>query len=156
LGERFWTKLLAGRPVELLGDPDQPHTYSYGPDVADALVTLGLTDPALSSGADVYGRVWHPAAHPAESTQAWLARFARAVGVYSPCTRRSPLLLRIAGLFLPEAGELPEMIYQWRTPYILDDSQFRARFAATPTPLARAVEATVAWARAQYDARAAA
>jgi hypothetical protein len=69
----------------------------------------------------------------------------------------SPLLLRIAGLFLPEAGELPEMIYQWRTPYILDDSQFRARFGAIPTPLARAVEATVAWARTRYGtARAAA
>jgi nucleoside-diphosphate-sugar epimerase len=152
LGERFWTKLLAGRPVELLGDPDQPHTYSYGPDVADALVTLGLADPALSSGADVYGRVWHPPAHPAESTQAWLARFARAVGVEPRFTRLSPFLIRIAGLFLPEAGELPEMIYQWRTPYILDDSQFRARFGATPTPLAQAVEATVAWARARYGA----
>ena len=38
---RFWKKLFAGRPVEVMGDPDQPHTYSYGPDVADALVTLG-------------------------------------------------------------------------------------------------------------------
>jgi nucleoside-diphosphate-sugar epimerase len=156
LGDRFWTKLLAGRPVELLGDPDQPHTYSYGPDVADALVTLGVADPALSSGADVYGRVWHLPAHPAESTQAWLARFARAVDVEPRFTRLSPLLLRIAGLFLPEAGELPEMIYQWRAPFILDDAQFRARFGATPTPLARAVEATVAWARAQYGVRAAA
>jgi nucleoside-diphosphate-sugar epimerase len=155
-GDRFWPKLLAGRPVELLGDPDQPHTYSYGPDVADALVTLGLADPALSSGADVYGRVWHLPAHPAESTQAWLARFARAVGVEPRFTRLSPLLLRIAGLFLPEAGELPEMIYQWRAPFILDDAQFRARFGATPTPLASAVEATVAWVRAQYGVRAAA
>jgi nucleoside-diphosphate-sugar epimerase len=152
LGDRFWTRLLAGRPVELLGDPDQPHTYSYGPDVADALVTLGVADPALSSGADVYGRVWHLPAHPAESTQTWLARFARAVGVEPRFTRLSPLLLRIAGLFLPEAGELPEMIYQWRAPFVLDDAQFRARFGATPTPLARAVEATVAWARARYGA----
>lgn len=151
-GDRFWTKLLAGRPVELLGDPDQPHTYSYGPDVADALVALGLADPALSSGADVYGRVWHLPAHPAESTRAHLARFARAVGAPPRFTRLSPLLLRIAGLFLPEAGELPEMIYQWRTPYILDDAQFRARFGAAPTPLARAIEATVAWARTRHGA----
>ncbi|MGH2897495.1 MAG: NAD-dependent epimerase/dehydratase family protein, partial [Solirubrobacteraceae bacterium] len=69
LGDRFWTKLLAGRAVELLGDPDQPHTYSYGPDVADALVTLGQIDPTLSAGADVYGRAWHLPALPAESTQ---------------------------------------------------------------------------------------
>jgi nucleoside-diphosphate-sugar epimerase len=151
-GERFWARLCAGRPVELLGDPDQPHSYSYGPDVADALVSVGRTDPALSSGADVYGRVWHLPVHPAESTQAWLARFAGAAGVEPRFTRLSPLLLRIAGLFLPEAGELPEMIYQWRAPFILDDARFRARFAATPTPLPGAVEATVAWARARHAA----
>ena len=156
LGDRFWTKLYAGRPVELLGDPDQPHTYSYGPDVADALVTLGLADPTLSATADVYGRVWHLPAHPAESTLTWIQRFARAVGTEPRFTRLSPLLLRVAGLFIREAGELPEMIYQWRAPFILDDSQFRSRFAATPTPLARAVAATVAWARARYAPSAAA
>jgi nucleoside-diphosphate-sugar epimerase len=152
LGDRFWTKLFAGRPVELLGDPDQPHTYSYGPDVADALVTLGQVDPTLSAGADIYGRVWHLPALPAESTQTWLTRFAYAVGVEPRFTRLSPLLLRLAGLFLPEAGELPEMIYQWRTPYILDDSQFRARFGAAPTPLATAANATLEWARSHYAA----
>lgn len=150
LGDRFWTKLLAGRPVELLGDPDQPHTYSFGPDVAEALITLGLNDPTLSIGADVYGRVWHLPALPAESTQTWLTRFAYAVGVEPRFTRLSLLLLRVAGLFLPEAAELPEMIYQWRTPFILDDSQFRARFGATPTPLATAANATLDWARSHY------
>ena len=150
LGDRFWSKLYAGRPVELLGDPDQPHTYSYGPDVADALVTLGLANPTLSSGADVYGRVWHLPANPAESTLTWIHRFGHAVGIEPRFTRLSPLVLRIAGLFIPEAGELPEMIYQWRTPFILDDAQFRSRFAATPTALSRAVSATVAWARKRY------
>ena len=81
-------------------------------------------------------------------------RFAHAVGVEPRFTRRSPLLLRIAGLFNPEAGQVPEMIYQWRGPFILDDSQFRSRFAVFPTPLATAVGATLAWARAQYDRRA--
>jgi nucleoside-diphosphate-sugar epimerase len=183
LGERFWTKLLAGKPVELVGDPDQPHTYSYGPDCADALVTLGLVDPALSTGVDerseatggggpdgsaggaggsaprgidVYGRVWHLPALPAESTWTWLERFAHEVGVEPRFTRLAPFVLRIAGLFLPEAGELPEMIYQWRAPFILDDSQFRRRFAAVPTPLPQAVAATVAWARQRYARRAAA
>lgn len=150
LGERFWTKLFAGRPVEVLGDADQPHTYSYGPDVADALVTLGLSDPLLSTGADVYGRVWHLPALPAESTRTWVRRFAHAIGVEPRCTRLSPLLLRVAGLFVPEAAELPEMIYQWRTPFLLDDSQFRARFAAAPTSLVAAVNATLAWARPAY------
>ena len=156
LGDRFWTKLFAGRAVELLGDPDQPHTYSYGPDVADGLVTLGLADPTMSDGADVYGRVWHLPAHPAESTRTWVTRFGRALGIEPRFTRLSPLVLRIAGLFIREAGEVPEMIYQWRTPYILDDSQFRRRFGAAPTPLPQAVAATLAWARQRYGGSAAA
>jgi nucleoside-diphosphate-sugar epimerase len=153
-GDRFWARLLAGRPVEILGDPDQPHTYSYAPDVADGLVTLGLTSPTLSTGADVYGRVWHLPAHPAEPTLTWLSRFAHVVGVERRFTRLSPLVLRIAGLFIPEAGELPEMIYQWRAPFVLDDSQFRARFGAAPTALAPAVTATVHWARTRHGDRA--
>jgi nucleoside-diphosphate-sugar epimerase len=154
LGERFWIKLLAGKPVELLGDPDQPHTYSYGPDVADGLVTLGVADPATADGDGVYGRVWHLPALPAEPTRAWLERFADRVGVAPRFTRLSPLALRLAGLFVPEARELPEMIYQWRGPFRLDDRQFRARFTAAPTPLADAVDATLRWARARYAPRA--
>jgi nucleoside-diphosphate-sugar epimerase len=150
LGDRFWSKLFAGKPVEVMGDPEQPHTYSYGPDVADALVTLGLTDPSRSDGADVYGRVWHPPALPADSTRTWIERFASAIGAEPRFTRLSPLLLRLASLFIPEAGELPEMMYQWRSPFRLDDSRYRARFGATPTPLTEAVAATVAWARARY------
>jgi len=38
--------------TQLVGDPDQPHSYSYTPDVAEALVTLGARAEAL-------GRVWH-------------------------------------------------------------------------------------------------
>jgi len=151
-GDRLWAKLHARKSVEIVGDPDQPHTYSYGPDVADALVTLGLADPMRSADADVYGRVWHLPALPAESTLTWLTRFANAIGVEPRFMRLSPFLLRIAGLFIPEAGELPEMIYQWRAPFILDDTLFRRRFAATPTPLAQAVAATVAWARAANGA----
>jgi nucleoside-diphosphate-sugar epimerase len=150
LGERFWTKLLAGKPVELYGDPDQPHSYSYAPDVADGLVTLGLRDPALADGADVYGRVWHLPALPAEPTRVWVERFAAAAGVPPRFTTMSSLMLRIAGLFIPEAGELPEMIYQWRSPFRLDDARFRARFAAAPTDAPTVATATVAWARARF------
>jgi hypothetical protein len=38
-----------------------------------------------------------------------------------------------------EAGALAEMIYQWETPYRLDDSAFRAAFGVAATPMDRAV-----------------
>ncbi|MCE9574586.1 MAG: NAD-dependent epimerase/dehydratase family protein [Deltaproteobacteria bacterium] len=145
LGERFWKKLVAGKPIEVLGDVDQPHSYSYGQDVADGLVTLGLSENRTD-----YGRVWHLPTLPAESTRVWAARFATAFGTTPRFRRLTPWMLRMFGLFIPEAKELPEMAYQWEGPFLLDDSAFRARFAAAPTPLADAVAATIAWARATY------
>lgn len=143
LGERFWRRLLAGKPVEVLGDVDQPHTYSYGPDVADGLVTLALGEAR---------GLWHLPALPAEPTRAWIERFAAAVGVAPRTTELTPLKLRLAGLFLPEARELPEMLYQWRGPFALDDARFRAAWDAAPTPVDEVLRATLAWARASYGA----
>jgi nucleoside-diphosphate-sugar epimerase len=144
-GERFWPRLFANKTVEVMGDPDQPHTYSYAPDVADGLLTLGEAND------DAFGRVWHLPALPAESTRTWVERFARAANRSVKMSPLSPTLLRIAGLFMREAGELPEMMYQWRTPFVLDDSDFRATFKASPTQLDRAVRDTVKWAAQRYD-----
>lgn len=144
-GDRFWPRLLAGKPVEILGDADQPHSYSYAPDVARALATLGTTERD-----DVLDRVWMPPTLPAISTRAWIERLARAAGVTPRLRRLSPLALRIAGLFVPEARELPEMIYQWRAPFVVDDARFRATFGAEPTPIERVVAESLAWARGRY------
>ena len=52
LGERFWPALLAGKPVDWVGDPDARHSFAYLPDLAAAYVTLAQTPSAL-------GRAWH-------------------------------------------------------------------------------------------------
>jgi nucleoside-diphosphate-sugar epimerase len=143
-GDRFWPRLLAGKPVEYLGDVDQPHSYSCTSDVADALATLGTTER------EDLGGVWMPPTLPAESTRAWIERLAHAAGVTPRMRALSPLLLKVAGLFLPEAGELPEMIYQWQAPFVVDDARFRAAFGASPTPVERVVSESLAWARAYY------
>ena len=49
LGERVFAKALAGRPADLLGNADLVHTYSYVPDLAAGLATLG-TDAAGDRG----------------------------------------------------------------------------------------------------------
>ncbi|MCX5742030.1 MAG: hypothetical protein NT062_05985 [Proteobacteria bacterium] len=47
-------------------------------------------------------------------------------------------------------GELPEMAYQWRVPFVLDDAKFHARFGFGATPVDAQVAATVAWARDRF------
>src|SRR5450432_213601 len=52
LGERVFGNALAGRRADFIGNADLPHTYSYVPDIAAGLVTLG-TDARAA------GQVWH-------------------------------------------------------------------------------------------------
>ena len=52
LGKRVFANALAGRRVDFLGNPDLLHTYSYVPDIAVGLATLGTDARAV-------GEVWH-------------------------------------------------------------------------------------------------
>lgn len=148
-GDRFWSRLLSGKSVEYFGDAEQPHSYSYVPDVAAGLVTLATTaDPAA------WNRVWHLPVHAAESTRVWIERFASAAG-RSPSVSKMPgWMLAMVGLFIPEAGEVREMQYQWEGPFILDDTAFRTRFGASPTSIPTIVRETLAWAEETYGAKA--
>jgi nucleoside-diphosphate-sugar epimerase len=142
--DRFFTRVLAGKPAECLGDPDQPHSYTYADDVARGLVALAEADDATG--------VWHLPTAPAESTRALARRLGEALGIAIEMTTMSPLLLRAIGVFAPFMRELPELAYQWQAPFVLDDSKFRARFGFGATPIAAQVAATAAWARSRYEA----
>lgn len=51
-GEMFFKAALSGKPTNLLGNVDLPHTYTYIKDFATALVNL-------SNHQDSFGQVWH-------------------------------------------------------------------------------------------------
>lgn len=142
-GDRFWPRALAGRAGEVFGDPDQPHSYSYVPDVADALVTLGTDARATEP-------LYHLPVAPAEPTRAVFARIAAALGHPVPARAVPTWLLRGAGLVSPLVREVAEMTYQWKAPFILDDRKFRATFGRGATSWDDGIAATVAWARAHY------
>lgn len=144
LGEPFWSRVRAGKSAQLFGDPDQLHTYSYTPDVAEALVTLGET---RTRG------LWMLPVQPAETTRALVERFARAIGQDIRITTLPRWLLRTLGVVSPIMRELAEMTYQWEQPYVVDDSKYRAAFGRGPTPWDDAIAATVRWAESNFGAR---
>jgi nucleoside-diphosphate-sugar epimerase len=146
--DRFFTRILAGKPGECLGDPELPHSYTYADDIARAMVTLG--------GASDIDGVWHVPTVAATSTRELAQLVGKALGVAATMTTMSPLLLRALGLVMPFMGELREMAYQWQVPFVLDDHKFRARFAMEPTPIDVQVAETVAWARQKFASRLAA
>ncbi len=149
-GERFYTRVLNGKRGEGLGNPDMPHAYSYGPDVAEGLRVLGTSDD------DVFGRVWHlPTTHRG-TTRELADALSVALGGKAELGSLPPWLFRALGLFVPQMREIPEMLYQWEMPFLLDDAAFRRRFSVEPTSAEVAVRDTAVWARGRFgEARAA-
>lgn len=148
LGERFAARVLAGKPLEMGGDPDLPHAYSYAPDVARGLAALGA-----DAAAD--GRVWHLPVAWTGTTRALVTEVAAALGRAGAVRSAPDWLLRVLGLLDPAIGAAAEMTYQWKVPYVPDDRRFRAAFGVEPTTPERAVAETAAWIRSLAAARAA-
>lgn len=147
-GERLFPALLAGKAVQVYGDPDLPHAVTYVPDFARALVELGRRDEAL-------GSAWHVPTAPAVSQRAFVEMAARAAGVSAPkLSRVSKPMLYLAGLFVPPAREMIEMSYEFEEPFVVDSSRFERAFGLGATPLEEALAATVAWWRVRSRAAA--
>lgn len=142
LGERFFRQVLAGRPGQLVVNPETPHTYHFTRDVARSLATLGLEDHTEGS--------WMLPCAPAVTTRKLADLFAAAVGRPVKLRRMPPIILSALGLFVPMLKELQAMTYQWEEPFIVDDRRFRERFGDTATPLKEGARETVAWAREAF------
>ncbi len=140
LGERVFGNALAGKRADFIGDPGLPHTYSYVPDIAAGLATLG-TDARAA------GQVWHLPGPPTVTTRAFLNLVAAEVGHPVAIRLLPKLAVRALGLVNPTLRELPEMSYQFDQPFVLDTSKYESVFGVAGTPLATAITATVTWYR---------
>ena len=146
-GDRFFHRLLAGKTVECLGNPDQPHSYTWADDVASALITLG-------ERAEAPGQVWHLPTEKAQTTRELVTRLGIALGLPdAKVAKISPVILKVAGLFSNLLREASEMAYQWEQPYVIDDTHFRRTFGQGSTPIQQQVEAVARWAKAHYEVK---
>jgi hypothetical protein len=62
------------------------------------------------------------------------------------------MMMRFFGLFVREAGEIVEMMYEFEKPFVVADGKFRRAFpdvlsAHMPMPLDEGMRRTVAWYR---------
>lgn len=137
LGDRAITAIRRGRTVSVLGDPRMAHTYTYIPDIAMGLATLGLDDRGV-------GRAWHlPNDERPRSTADLLALLAESLDRPLPPVRRIPsLALHAAGLVTPTLRELVEMEYEFEQPFLVDSTRFRDTFGVHATSYEAGIEAT--------------
>lgn len=143
MGERLWPALLKGKPVEWVGNPDLPHSLTYVPDFARALVRLGAEERA-------WGRAWHVPSPEAQTPRQVIARMAALAGLPEPKIRQTPaLMLRLVGLFVPAAGEIVEMGYSYSAPFVMDDHAYRETFNGAATDWDTALAATLTFWRSE-------
>ncbi|GAA3812540.1 NAD-dependent epimerase/dehydratase family protein [Sphaerisporangium flaviroseum] len=142
-GDRLTAPVLAGKTVWVPADPDQPHSVTYLPDVARALMTVAGDERA-------WGRAWHVPTNPAESIRQVAGRIAVLAGAPTPRIRSVPhLVMRAAGLVSPLLREMEETRYQMVRPFVLDSSAFETTFGVAPTPMDDALKQSIAWCRAR-------
>jgi nucleoside-diphosphate-sugar epimerase len=145
IGQRTIVPVLQGRAVRIIGNPDAPHSWTYVPDIAAALVTLG-TDPRA------WGRPWHAPTDAALSQRALLERIAALAGAPEAKLQTLPgWTFKTLGVFVPFLRELDEVRYQFEAPFVLDSSDYQTTFGIAPTPIEDALGATVGWWLRQRD-----
>ncbi|MGX1884976.1 NAD-dependent epimerase/dehydratase family protein [Streptomyces sp. NPDC055287] len=146
LAARVVPRLLRGKPISTLGDPDAPHSWSYLPDVARALVEVADEKRA-------WGRAWHVPTGPALSTREMVDRLAAQAETGPVAVRRLPsAALGVASVFSPLIRELKEIRYQFDHPFVVDSSAYEAEFTVRATPVDEQVKATVDWWRERLAA----
>ena len=90
IGEQLFRAAIAGKPARWLGSADVPHSVSYLPEMAAALVTLGVSEAAD-------GRAWHLPVTGSPTGREFVASVARALGRPVKVAPTSAAMVRLAG-----------------------------------------------------------
>lgn len=138
LGEMFFKSALAGKTVNLLGQLDLPHTFSYIKDYAAGLIELSKHDEAL-------GRAWHLPSPKTISVIEIVQLIEAELGIPIKVRSAGRGMVSFLGLFNPMLREVKEMMYSYEEPYIVEHKQFADTFNLQATPLEQALKESIDW-----------
>lgn len=139
MGERTFYPLLHGKAAGLVGNIDVPHTHTFVNDFGKALVILGERPEAD-------GQAWHvPNDNPRVTQREMVTMIADEMGIPPKFSAMGKAMMWIGGLFIPEAKEQVEMMYEFEKSFIVDSSKFETTFGMKATPMREAIKETVAW-----------
>jgi nucleoside-diphosphate-sugar epimerase len=147
VGDRLFEGILKGKGAEIIGSADQPHTLTYIEDFGRALVTLGAHEQA-------FGRAWHVPNAPAMTMREFVAIISKILGQPVKLNVMGTMMMRIGGLFIPEAREGIEMMYEYVKPYRVSHSDYAQAFGEPFTPIETGLRTTLAWYQAHMPAHA--
>lgn len=137
VGDRFIPRLLNGKSISVLGRSDVVHSWTYVDDVVTTMIVVAGDDRAL-------GRAWHVPTVAPLTVEQLVAEFAAVADVDTVRVTSIPTaLMRLAGVFSPMIRELPEMVYQFERPFVIDASDTTEIFGVEATPLTEQLRATI-------------
>jgi nucleoside-diphosphate-sugar epimerase len=146
-GEQVFGRAVEGKSAQVAGDPDQPHTYTYVPDIGKGLVILGEREEALGQEA------WHLPSPNTLTTREFVGMIFEEVGKPARVQPTPKIVLRALDLFNPAIRETIELLYEFEEPFVVDASRFEREFGEQATPLREAVRrTTVRWYREERPA----
>jgi nucleoside-diphosphate-sugar epimerase len=143
--ENVFIPALQGKRVNSLGRLDQPHTWTYAPDFGKALAIVGTREEAL-------GRAWHVPSDVPVTQQQFMDMISAEIGKPVKVLAGSNFMLSVLGLFNKTMAEMPEMMYEFTQPFIMDSSKCQRAFGVQPTPFAQQITDTLAFARHHAEA----
>ena len=131
------SNLAKGKKAQWISNAETKHSFTHIPDCGKALYLLAKAD-------DSYNQVWHlPTAHPPITGEEFIRLVAERMGVRANYNVLKGWMIKLAGIFNTQIGELYEMLYQNKFDYIFDSSKFEKKFNFIPTPYESGIDETI-------------
>ena len=137
-GDILFGRALVGKPAQVVGNPDAPHTYTFIEDFAAGLVTLAERNEAL-------GEVWHIPNAPTITTRQFVELVFRQLQRPPRLRVASKVAIQLMGVVIPPMRAVAETLYQSEHPWVVDQSKFARAFGSQPTPHEDAIAQTITW-----------
>ena len=110
--------------------------------------TPGFDKVILGEREETLGQAWHVPNDRPRITQRQFAELIFAeTGYPVKVSGMNKMMMALGGLFIPEARETVEMMYEFEKLFVVDSSKFERTFGMKATPIAEAIKVTVAWYR---------
>ena len=139
-GDVIFARGLAGKPAQVLGNSDLPHTLTFIDDFAAALVTLSQQDRAL-------GEVWHVPSAETLTMRRFVQMVFEELGKPARLQSVPKVLINLLALAVPPMKAVKETMYQSEEPWVVDHSKYVHAFGGQATPHQTAIAQTIAWFR---------
>lgn len=141
-GEMIFKTALKRKTINMLGNLNQPHSFTYVKDFGKALAIAGTDDRAL-------GKTWHVPSGTAFTQNQLLDMLSNQLGYELKARATGKFMLNLIGLFNPSVKEVIEMLYEFEAPFVIDASAMEKTFGLTATPFEQRISETLDWAKTQ-------